>query len=168
MGRRLALGVLALGVTFAGPGGAELPELAPRGHAAPAGLEELEGRGPGPPGSAASLLGAGATPLRFATPAGGSARLVVYLAALPPRGGGPRESVALEALLGVPGEVRLDARAARPPAEASLPAEPAGPEPVPEPGALVLGLGGLLLLGRLARRRGPCHPARRWSGPPPG
>jgi hypothetical protein len=167
MGRRLALGVLALGVTLAGPGGAELPELAPRGRGAPAGLEELEGRGPGPPGSAALLLGAGAIPLRFATPAGGSARLVVYLAALPSRGAGARESVALEALLGVPGEVRLDARGARPRAAAPLPAEP-GPEPVPEPSALVLGLGGLLLLGRLARGRGPCHPARRWSGPPPG
>ena len=161
--RRLALGVLALGATLAGPAGAQLPKPALQHAGAPAGLDELEGRGPGPPGSAAAILGAGASALRFAAPAGGSASLVVYLAS-EPGAGRPWQSVALASLLGVPGEVRLDARPARPP----LPAVSAGPEPVPEPSPLALGLGGLLLLGRLARGRASCHPARRWSGPPRG
>ena len=164
MRRRLALGVLALGATLAGPAGAQLPKLALQHSGAPAGLDELEGRGPGPPGSAAAILGAGASALRFAAPAGGSASLVVYLASEAAGAGRPWQSVALASLLGVPGEVRLDARAARPP----LPAVSAGPEPVPEPSPLALGLGGLLLLGRLARGRASCHPARRWSGPPRG
>jgi hypothetical protein len=167
--RRLALGVLALGATLAGPAGAELPELAPpRSPAAPSGLEELEGRGPGPPGSAAAVLGADTRALRFAAPAGGSASLVVYLAPQPRGTGRPWQSVALASLLGVPGEIRLDARPARAPLEPRPPAAGSGPEPVPEPSPLALGLGGLLLLGRLARGRASCHPARRWSGPPRG
>jgi hypothetical protein len=166
--RRLALGVLAWGAILAVRAGALLPELErpPSGPAAPTRLEQLEGRGLGPPGSAAAILGAGARPLRFETPAGGAARLVVYLAASPEGPGRRGESVALASLLGVPGEVRLDARAPRPSAPPAVSAP--GPQPIPEPSALGLGLGGLALLGALARGRASCHPARRWSGPPRG
>jgi hypothetical protein len=170
--RRLALGGIALGTAFAAPASARWPELGPAVSAPPAAIEELEGRGPGAPGSAALRLGADVAPLRFEAPAGGFARLVVYLASAPRTAGGPAASVALASLLGVPGEVSLAARAPRAGGSAPLPstaeAPAAGLEPVPEPGALALGLGGLLLLGRLARRRGSCHPARRWSGPPRG
>jgi hypothetical protein len=172
MRRRLALGGIALGATLAAPASARWPEQGPRVAAAPAAIEELEGRGPGAPGSAAARLDADAEPLRFEAPAGGFASLVIYLAASPRAAGRPVASVALSSLLGVPGEVSLAARAPRegphPPLPTVAAAPGPGPEPVPEPGALALGLGGLLVLGRLARRRASCHPARRWSGPPRG
>jgi hypothetical protein len=163
MRRRLLLGVLALWGALARPASA-LPPLGPTGAGAPAGLAELEGRGVGAPGSAAAILGDRGA-LRFATAAGGAASLVLYLAPAPRAPGEPRESVALASLLGVPGEVRLEApgRAAPP---VGAPADASAREPVPEPSALALGLGGLLMLGRLARRRGPSYPAARWSGPP--
>jgi MYXO-CTERM domain-containing protein len=140
----------------------------PPSPAAPEGLAQLEGRGLGAPGSAAAELAAGGIPLRFAAPAGGAGELVLYLASVPDGSAlRLRQRTALASLLGVPGEVRLAERPARPARN-----EPASldvaPQPVPEPaaGALVLlGLGGL---ARLARRRTACQAAGRWSGRPPG
>jgi hypothetical protein len=159
--RRPALvlsGVLVAALGPAAPGAAETP----------ASVAALEGRGPGAAGSVARELGAGQAALRFAAPAGGSAELVLYLAAAPRAGALElRSGAALASLLGVPGEVRLAERRARSRAAEplALPLETA-PEPVPEPGVAVLTALGLGLLARLARRRASCQSAGRWSGPP--
>jgi hypothetical protein len=152
-GPALAFGLLATAACWAAPAAAAPP---------PASLGELEGRGPAPVGVVAGEVGAGAPVLRFASPAGGRSELVLYVAARPARGSLElADATALASLLGVPGEIRLEAGRARRARPEPSPLETA-PEPVPEPGPwLLLGLG-------LAGLAGACHPARRWSGRPRG